>query len=92
MTSRVSSELTREILNAIAEGNGLTATQIKNIVHCAPSGVAAGLKVLLGHNCISKGAVKYFRKDGGETLHTGYFYEQELPASYKTARKRQKRR
>jgi hypothetical protein len=92
MTNRVSSELAREILNAIAEGNGLRATEIKDIVHCAPSAVAAGLKVLLDYNCISKGAVKYFRKDGEETLHTGYFYEQDLPATYKTPRKRQERK
>jgi hypothetical protein len=43
-------------------------------------------------NCISKGKIKYFKKDGEVSFRDGYFYEQDIPLEYKTAKRRQRKR
>ena len=87
--SKVSSELLEDALDIIAGCNGIRSSELASALGVGPSSATAIVRELLKFNCISKGAVQYFKKDGEVSLHTGHYYEQDLPVGYKTPNRRQ---
>lgn len=92
METGVSSELLNDALDVLAAGSGLRKCDIAESLGVVGSTASAVVRDLLELNCISMGAVKYFRKDGAVTFKEGYFFEQDLPSGYRTPRWRQNRK
>ena len=89
--SKVSKELLENGLDNIYN-EAITVGDLSKFLGVSPSSANAIMRDLLTLNCISKGKVKYFKKDGEVSFRDGYFYEQDIPVEYKTAKKRQRKR
>jgi hypothetical protein len=91
-TDRVSSEFLNKVLDIVAQGNGLRPCEIAVAMKRSPSAISCAVDKLTALQCISTGAVQFMRKNGTETLHKGYFYEQDLPAGFKSPKRMQRRK
>jgi len=89
--SKVSKELLEQGLDVIYKG-AVTTGDLSKFLGVSPSSATAIIRDLLALNCISKGKIKYFKKDGEVSFRNGYFYEQDIPLEYKTAKRRQRKR
>lgn len=69
-----------KILDYISGSNGVRINEISENVNESQSSTSQTIKNLMKLGCISQGAVKFFKKDGGEgNMKIGYFYETDLP-------------
>jgi hypothetical protein len=89
--SKVSKELLEQGLDVIYKG-AVTTGDLSKFLGVSPSSANAIMRDLLVLNCISKGGIKYFKKDGEVSFRDGYFYEQDIPLEYKTQKRRQRKR
>jgi predicted transcriptional regulator len=88
--SKVSKELLEKGLDVI-HNEAITVGDLSKFLGVSPSSANAIIRDLLALNCVSKGEIKYFKKDGEVSFRDGYFYEQDIPIEYKTAKRRRKR-
>ena len=89
--SKVSKELLENGLDVIYN-EAISVGDLSKFLGVSPSSANAIIRDLLVLNCISKGEIKYFKKDGGVSFRDGYFYEQDIPFEYKTQKRRQRKR
>jgi predicted transcriptional regulator len=89
--SKVSKELLENGLDVI-HNEAITVGDLSKFLGVSPASATAIIRDLLALNCISKGKIKYFKKDGEVSFRDGYFYEQDIPLEYKTAKRRQRKR
>jgi predicted transcriptional regulator len=89
--SKVSKELLENGLEVIYN-EAITVGDLSKYLEVSPSSATTIIRDLLALNCISKGKIKYFKKDGEVSFRDGYFYEQDIPLEYKTAKRRQRKR
>ena len=89
--SKVSKELLENGLDVIYN-EPISVGDLSKFLGVSPSSANAIMRDLLTLNCISKGEIKYFKKDGEVSFRDGYFYEQDIPLEYKTAKRRQRKR
>jgi predicted transcriptional regulator len=89
--SKVSKELLENGLDVIYN-EAISVGDLSKFLGVSPSSATAIIRDLLALNCITKGKVKYFKKDGEVSFRDGYFYEQDIPLEYKTAKRRQRKR
>ena len=89
--SKVSKELLEKGLDVIYN-EAITAGDLSKFLGVSPASATAIIRDLLALNCISKGKIKYFKKDGEVSFRDGYFYEQDIPLEYKTQKRRQRKR
>lgn len=90
-TSRVSGELMKEALDEIEATNGIRPCELAKALKIGQTTALTAIRQLLELNCISKGAVKYERKDGEVIFKTGYLYEQDLPEGFVITKRRQRK-
>ena len=89
--SKVSKELLEKGLDVI-HNEAITVGDLSKFLGVSPSSANAIMRDLFALNCISKGKVKYFKKDGEFSFGDGYFYEQDIPFEYKTQKRRHRKR
>ena len=89
--SKVSKELLENGLDVIYN-EAITVGDLSEFLGVSPSSANAIIRDLFTLNCISKGEIKYFKKDGEVSFRDGYFYEQDIPFEYKTQKRRQRKR
>jgi len=89
--SKVSKELLENGLDVIYN-EPISVGDLSKFLGVSPASANAIMRDLLTLNCISKGGIKYFKKDGEVSLRDGYFYEQDIPFEYKTQKRRQRKR
>ncbi len=89
--SKVSKELLENGLDVIYN-EAIFVGDLSKFLGVSPSSANAIMRDLLALNCISKGQIKYFKKDGEVSFKDGYFYEQDIPLEYKTQKRRQRKR
>ena len=89
--SKVSKELLENGLDVIYN-EPISVGDLSKFLRVSPSSANAIIRDLLTLNCISKGGIKYFKKDGEISFKDGYFYEQDIPLEYKTQKRRQRKR
>jgi predicted transcriptional regulator len=89
--SKVSKELLGKGLDVI-HNEAITVGDLSKFLGASPSSANAIIRDLFTLNCISKGKIKYFKKDEEVSFRDGYFYEQDIPLEYKTAKRRQRKR